>query len=137
MKTLLTTLKSINKLGLFAILITTGILMSFRPVKTELNKSNDLKRTSYEFKYVGPANPDEADIQDISNWQYDEFESQSCTPAQQAPCRITVDLAYVDVTSTPVLKSTINLLATENNITHTLYVSGSDDSSMDITNRAN
>jgi hypothetical protein len=93
------------------------------------------KRLTYEFKYIGPSNPDATDVETIANWQYDEFASQPCTPAQEKPCRLNVDAAYVNTSGTPTLDSSVALVAAENTDTDTYYLSSSADGNMVITNR--
>jgi len=123
-------MKHLKKLsfGVFAMIFGLAIVLTQSAFKSTNH------RASYTFYYDGP-DYSENEVKDPSNWK---LGTQSCgTPTDNVPCTILVDDDYVDNPTSPTaLDPDIDLQATQHD-TNEYYISGSDDASMEITNRAN
>ncbi|TKC03476.1 DUF6520 family protein [Pedobacter cryotolerans] len=121
-----------NKLfvGLAALLVAFGVVFSMSAFKGEAKG----KRVQYTFRYNGPDHS-KANVENESNWIY-TTDPITCDDTPEQACSIVVDEAFVNnPLYTPTLKSSLNLAGTPFS-SSSAFVSGSDDATMEIVNRA-
>ncbi|RYD96479.1 MAG: hypothetical protein EOP54_13655 [Sphingobacteriales bacterium] len=115
----------------FALVAIMGLTFAFKPFSKEDKKA---KRLMYTFKYNG-SNFSESAVENPANWTY-TASTDLCNGALVKPCRIQVSETYVDNPSTtPTLKSAINIVAAENTGTSTHYVDEIADEEGVVSNR--
>ncbi|WP_461789680.1 hypothetical protein [Pedobacter sp.] len=131
MKTLKTILKS-NLLGVFALIAAFGLVLSM----SAFTASENVKRQTYSFYYSAPGTPDVDDVEEEDNWTY-VAEPDFCDQELETACTITIDAEFVDAItnpSQPRLKQEAELQAAPS--AGSAYVVSSQDSNMDIANKA-
>ncbi|MCX2584817.1 hypothetical protein [Pedobacter sp. MR22-3] len=122
-----TAIKNVSK-GLMAAALGLVLVLTGSAFKSE--KTSKLER--YQFRYTGPS-LSQADVEEETYWTHDES-APVCDNEQEAACTITVYKSFVNEGTTPTLKSSLNISAS--NAASTAYVSGSSDNTMDIINRS-
>jgi len=120
-------IKNVSK-GLLAAAL--GLVLVFTGSAFKSEKGGKLDR--YQFRYTGPT-LSQSDVENESYWTHDES-APVCDNEQEAACTITVYKSFVNEGTTPTLKSSLNISAS--NAASTAYVSGSSDNTMDIINRS-
>ena len=92
------------------------------------------KAGQYTFRYNGPDHS-KANVENESNWIY-TTDPITCDDTPEQACSIVVDEAFVNnPLTTPTLKSSLNLDVTPFS-SSSAFVSGSDDATMEVVNRA-
>eukprot|EP00744_Colponema_vietnamica_P037632 GILI01068826.1.p1 GENE.GILI01068826.1~~GILI01068826.1.p1 ORF type:complete len:123 (+),score=3.28 GILI01068826.1:346-714(+) len=120
-------MKNAKKLMLFAFILGIGLVFTQSAFKST-------NRTLYTFRYVG-ADYLKASVENESNWIYDSS-AASCDDSPEQACTIKVDAAFVNnPTTTPSLKSSLNLVAALHS-PGSAYVESADDDQMEIINRS-
>jgi hypothetical protein len=125
-------MKNLRKVqfGLLAVLLAVGVVFGMSAFKGEAKG----KRVQYTFRYNGPDHS-KANVENESNWIY-TTDPITCDDTPEQACSIVVDEAFVNnPLTTPTLKSSLNLDVTPFS-SSSAYVSGSDDATMEVVNRA-
>lgn len=127
----------IKKLPLMAFVLGLGFMISMSSFKEEVKAPAKYdQNASYTFQYNGP-DFSQASVELASNWVY-VADTDLCNGAKVKPCRIQVSEDYVNNPSTsPALKSIINISAEQNTLHGTYYVKGLDDPTGVISNKPN
>lgn len=124
----------IKKLPLMAFVLGLGFMISMSSFREGME--TPMKYASYTFYYDGP-DFTRANVELESNWIYTPG-TDLCSGTEVKPCRIQVSEDYVNNPSTsPTLKSLINITAKQNMLYGTYYVKELDDLNGVISNKPN
>ena len=124
-----TTFKNLSK-GLMAAAF--GLVLVFAGSAFKADKT--AAKTMYTFYYDGP-DYTAAQVTNESNWKFDA-DDNTCSGINEQACTIRVSASFVDnPTSSPSLKSSLNLVSTAS-APSINYVSGSADGALQISNEA-
>jgi len=124
-------LKNIN-LGLVALVLGFGLTITTSAFKNADKSENKRVQYTFSYTYTGSDTYSVANVTEPTHWSYTP-DSEGCSGDERA-CTIRIDQEYVDLSSTPALKSTASLTAALNPSTSTAYITGSADDFMDIQN---